>query len=118
MSPPPWPSSPPGPSVRSTSRCDSSAGPDIKLRLKIGRLKEYAPVLSGTRERRAAPGRGDIHLVDQVAEEGGFGQNLDVEELGDRLERDRGELFVSVQATRGVDVEDRHAEDQFLKKVD
>jgi hypothetical protein len=55
---------------------------------------------------------GDVHLVDQVAEEGRLGEDLDVEEVGRRLERDRRQLVEPVQAAGRVDVEDRHGEDQ------
>jgi hypothetical protein len=52
------------------------------------------------------------HLVDQVAEERGLGQDLDVEELADRLERDRLELLEPVQPAGRVDVDDRHGEQE------
>jgi hypothetical protein len=52
--------------------------------------------------------RGDVDLVDELAEEGGLGQDLDVEEVGRRLERDRRELLEPVESARRVDVVDRH----------
>ncbi|WP_074316308.1 hypothetical protein [Singulisphaera sp. GP187] len=54
--------------------------------------------------------RRDVDLIDQVAEEGRFGQDFDIKELRCRLERDRVELLEAMQSARRVDVEDRHTE--------
>ncbi len=62
---------------------------------------EVAPERAG---RRGLQG-GHVHLVDQVAEEGRLGEDLDVEEVGRRLERDRRQLVEPVQAAGRVDVE-------------
>jgi hypothetical protein len=69
---------------------------------------EIAPERPG---RRGFQG-GHVHLVDQVAEEGRLGEDLDVEEVGRRLERDRRQLVEPVQAAGRVDVDDRHGEDE------
>ncbi|HMB07908.1 MAG TPA: hypothetical protein VKP69_29780 [Isosphaeraceae bacterium] len=56
--------------------------------------------------------RRHLYLVDQVAEEGRLGQDLDVEEGRDRLERDRRQLLAPMQPEGGVDVVDRGREDE------
>jgi len=61
---------------------------------------------SGTVERR----HGD--LVDQVAEERGLGEDLDIEELGDRLQRDRHQFLESMEPTGGMGIEHRNGEDR------
>jgi hypothetical protein len=45
-----------------------------------------------------------------VTEEGGFGQNLDVDELGGRLKRDRLEPLAPMQPTGRVEIGDRDRE--------
>jgi hypothetical protein len=54
----------------------------------------------------------DRHLVDQLAEVRRLGQDLDVEERGDRLERDRPELLATMEAAGRMDVVDGYGEDQ------
>ena len=66
----------------------------------------------GLPDRRIAeprPGdRRDLLAVDEVAQEGRLGQDLDVEEIRRRLPRDRLQLLPGVmQAARRVDVDDR-----------
>jgi hypothetical protein len=46
-----------------------------------------------------------------VAEERRLGQDLDVEELRRRLQRDRRQRLAAVEPGRRVDVGDRHRED-------
>jgi hypothetical protein len=48
-----------------------------------------------------------------VAEEGRLGQDLDVEELRDRLERDPRELIEAVEPAGRVNVDDGHGEEDF-----
>jgi hypothetical protein len=55
---------------------------------------------------------GHVHLIDQVAEEGRLGEDLDVEEVGRRLEGDRRQFVEPVQPAGRVDVDDRHGEDE------
>jgi hypothetical protein len=52
------------------------------------------------------------HFVDQVAEEGRLGQDLDVEERGVRLERNRRQLLAPMEPARGVQVGNRHREEK------
>jgi hypothetical protein len=47
-----------------------------------------------------------------MAQEGRLGQDLDVEEGRNRLERDRCQLLAPVQPAGGVDVVDRDREDE------
>jgi hypothetical protein len=63
--------------------------------------------------RRLAPAveRRDRDLVDQLAEEGGLGQDLNVEEGRGRLQGDRLQLLAAMEPGRRVDVLDRHGED-------
>jgi hypothetical protein len=56
--------------------------------------------------------RRDGDLVDQLAEIGGLGQDLDVEERGGRLQRDRRQLVAAMEAARRVHVVHGHGEDQ------
>jgi hypothetical protein len=56
--------------------------------------------------------RRDRRLVEQLAQEGRLGQELDVEERRLRLQRDRRQLFAAMEPVRGVDVADRDGEDQ------
>lgn len=65
--------------------------------------------LRGRRRRRE---RWDLDLVDQVAKERGLGQDLDVEEVGDRLEGNRGELLTPMEPAGRMDVVHRHGEDE------
>jgi hypothetical protein len=61
--------------------------------------------------RRHRPGqRGDVDLVDQVAEVGRLGEQFDVEEGRDRLRDDARERLAAMDAARGVDVEHWHVE--------
>jgi len=53
---------------------------------------------------------GDFHLVDELTEEGGLGQYLDVEKRGDRLERDRLQLLEAMGPDRRMDVAHRDGE--------
>jgi hypothetical protein len=61
--------------------------------------------------RGPAGQRGDGDLADDVAEERRLGQDLDVEELRRRLERDRRQRLEPVEPGRRVDVGHRHRED-------
>jgi hypothetical protein len=54
--------------------------------------------------------RGDVDLVDELAEEGGLGHDLDVQERGDRLERDRRQLLDAMSPDRRMDVAHRDGE--------
>lgn len=58
--------------------------------------------------RRGPAERRHGHLVEQVAEKGRFRQDLDVDEVGMRLERNGGQLVAPVQPARRVNVDDRH----------
>jgi hypothetical protein len=47
-----------------------------------------------------------------MAEERRLGEDLDVQERGGRLQGDRQQLLATMEPARGVDVEQRHGEDQ------
>ena len=55
-------------------------------------------------EPRAAAQRGNIDFIDQVAEKGRLGQDLDVEERRRRLKRDGRQLLEPMEPARRVDV--------------
>jgi hypothetical protein len=61
--------------------------------------------------RPARQGR-DRDLVDQVAEEGRLGEDLDVEERRRGLQRDRRQRLASMEPAGGMDVAERDREEQ------
>jgi hypothetical protein len=75
-------------------------------------LDEIAPEPERPRGRQ---GR-HVDLVDQMAEKGRLGEDLDIEKGGIRLRRNRCQLVEPVQTARRVDVEHRHREDQPPRK--
>ena len=54
----------------------------------------------------------DLHLVEQVPEEGRLGQDLQVQERRGRLQRDRLQRLQTVKPARRVDIEQRDGEHQ------
>jgi hypothetical protein len=59
-----------------------------------------------------SPDRRDLDLIDQVAEEGRLGEDLDIQERRRGLECDRCQLVESMQPAGGVDVAQRDGEHQ------
>src|SRR5262249_6157972 len=55
--------------------------------------------------------RRNVNLVDQLAEERRLGEDLDVDELRDRLERDLRERLEPVEPAGRMDVDDGNRED-------
>src|SRR5262245_66670060 len=51
--------------------------------------------------------RGNVDFIDELAEECRFGEDLDVEELGNRLKRNLRERVESVEPAGRMDVDDR-----------
>jgi hypothetical protein len=66
--------------------------------------KDSIPIRPPTCRNRKATKRRDLHLVDQVAEKGGLGENFDIEERRYRLERHAFKLIETMEPTRRVDV--------------
>ena len=110
----PWPSSPPGRSSPSPWPCASSAGPDARA-AEPRNSRSLRSVARSAHQPRAMvqpPQRRDVDLVDQVAEEGRLGKDLEVQEATSRLRAGSPPASRPVQLAGRMDVAQRDGEDQ------
>jgi hypothetical protein len=81
-------------------------------------LEDLVQIGKPARAEDPAAERRHLDLVEQMAEESGLGQDLDVEEGRGRLELQRRELLAPVELAWRVNVDHRDGEDYLARETE